>query len=75
MKPAKILFYMLGVFVLLSAAMWATPPNGVKLGEFTFHMPTFKELLLDDDVEYTDVSKIIENQFDIDSAAFHHELQ
>lgn len=68
MRPAKILSFMLGIFVLLAASMWATPPDGVKLGEFTFHMPTFKEMLLNDEVEYADVSSIIENQFNIDSA-------
>ncbi len=61
---------MLGVFVFLGAAIWSTPGGGVKLGEFTFHMPTFKEMFLNEDIEYADVSQIIENQFDIDSAAF-----
>ena len=60
---------MLGVFLLLGASMWLTPPDGVKLGEFTFHMPTFNEMFIDDEVEYADVSKIIDNQFSIDSAA------
>ena len=60
---------MMGVFILLAAAMWSTPPNGVKLGEFTFHLPTFSEMFLEDEVEYTDVSEIIDNQFNIDSAA------
>ena len=69
MKPAKILLFMLGVFVLLAAAMWFTPQDGVKMGKFTFHMPTFEEMLLDEDVEYADVSAIINNQFNIDSAA------
>ncbi|MFW5822695.1 MAG: hypothetical protein ACOCU7_04840 [Tangfeifania sp.] len=69
MKPSKILLFMLGVFVFLAVAMWAIPSDGVKLGEFTFHMPTFSEMFLDDDVEYADVSEIIGKQFNIDSVA------
>ncbi|HKL31369.1 MAG TPA: GDSL-type esterase/lipase family protein [Tangfeifania sp.] len=69
MRPFNILTFLLGVFILLATAMLFTPPDGVKLGEFTFHMPTFKEMLLEDEVEYADVSAIIENQFNIDSAA------
>ncbi|SHI80910.1 GDSL-like Lipase/Acylhydrolase [Tangfeifania diversioriginum] len=67
MKPVKILLFILGVFILLGAAMWLTPTGGVDSGEFTFHMPTFEEMFLDDDVEYADVSEIIEGQFNIDS--------
>jgi lysophospholipase L1-like esterase len=47
--------------------MWITPDNGVKVGKFTFHMPTFQEMLVNEKVEYVDVSNIIEQQFDIDS--------
>jgi hypothetical protein len=67
MKPVKILLFILGVFVLLGAAMWLTPPGGLGSGEFTFHMPTFGEMFLKDDVEYADVSEIIDGQFNIDS--------
>jgi lysophospholipase L1-like esterase len=67
MKPFKTLFFTLGVFLLLAGAMWLTPDEGVKVGEFTFHMPTFEEMLLTDKVEYADVSELIEHQFDIDS--------
>jgi len=69
MKPVKILLFILGVFILLGAAMWLTPTGGVDSGEFTFHMPTFEEMFLEDDVEYADVSEIIEGQFNIDSVA------
>ncbi len=58
---------MFGVFLLLAGTMWVTPADGVKLGVFTFHMPTFEEMLGDEKVEYTDVSEILEQQFDIDS--------
>lgn len=67
MKPVKILLFTLGVFLLLAGTMWLTPAGGIKIGEFTFHMPTTKEMLLDDEVEYADVSEILEHQFDIDS--------
>lgn len=67
MKPIKILFFTLGVFLLLAGTMWVTPSEGVKIGEFKFHMPTFNEMLMDDKVEYADLTEIIGNQFDIDS--------
>ncbi|QGY46727.1 hypothetical protein GM418_24640 [Maribellus comscasis] len=67
MKPVKILLFTFGVFLLLAGTMWITPGGGVKLGAFTFHMPTFKEMLADNEVEYADVSEILEQQFDIDS--------
>lgn len=67
MKPIKTLFFTLGVFVLLSGAMWLTPDEGVEIGGFTFDMPTFREILLNDKVEYADVSAIINQQFEIDS--------
>jgi lysophospholipase L1-like esterase len=67
MKPLKILFFTLGVFLLLAGTMWITPADGVKLGAFTFHMPTFREMLVKEEVGYADVSEILEQQFDIDS--------
>lgn len=67
MRPVKTLLFTLGVFLLLAGAMWFTPANGVKIGSFTFHMPTFQEMVGADTVKYADVSNIIEQQFDIDS--------
>ena len=67
MKPLKTLLFTLGVFLLLAGAMWITPESGVKVGEFTFHMPTFGEMLVDNDVEYADLTDIINQQFEIDS--------
>jgi len=67
MKPIKTLLFTLGVFVLLAGAMWITPDDGVKIGAFTFHMPTMKEMLVKNEVEYADVSNIINQQFEIDS--------
>lgn len=67
MKPVKTLFFILGIFVLLGGTMWLTPDDGIEMGGFTFHMPTFGEILLSDEVEYTDVSEIVNQQFEIDS--------
>jgi hypothetical protein len=67
MKPFKTLLFTFSVFVLLAAAMWVTPAEGLKIGEFTFHMPTFSEMFLPEDIEYANVSKLIDHQFDIDS--------
>lgn len=67
MKPLKTLIFVLGVFVLLALVMWLTPDDGVKLGSFTFQMPTFGEMLMQDEEEYVDVSEIINQQFEIDS--------
>ena len=67
MKPFKTLLFTLSVFVLLAAAMWVTPAEGLKIGEFTFHMPTFSEMFLPEDIEYANVSNLVDHQFDIDS--------
>ncbi|MFV0590734.1 MAG: GDSL-type esterase/lipase family protein [Draconibacterium sp.] len=67
MKPIKTLFFMLGVFVLLAGTMWITPENGVTVGSFTFHMPTFGEMLLSKQEEYADISDLVSHQFEIDS--------
>ncbi|WP_346863557.1 GDSL-type esterase/lipase family protein [uncultured Draconibacterium sp.] len=67
MRPIKTLLFILSVFALLAGSMLITPGEGVKIGEFTFHMPTFSEMLMLDDVEYADVSGIINQQFEIDS--------
>jgi len=66
MKPIKTLLFTLSVFVLLAGTMWITPSSGLQMGGFTFQMPSFSEMFLNEKVEYTDVSKIIESQFDID---------
>lgn len=70
MKPVKTLIYMLAVFLLLAGAMWVTPTDGVTVGSFTFHMPSFEEILGNEKTEYTDVSEIIDQQFNIDSLLF-----
>lgn len=67
MKPLKTLLFILGVFVLLAGFMWITPEDGIEVGELTFHMPTFREMLMLDETEYVDVSTIINQQFEIDS--------
>ena len=67
MRPFKTLLFTLAVFLLLAGAMWITPDDGVKIGSFTFYMPTFSEMFGAEKVEYTDVSDLIDMQFDIDS--------
>lgn len=57
----------MAVFLLLAGTMWITPGDGISLGSFTFHMPTFAEMFLPGDVEYADISSIIDHQVDIDS--------
>ncbi len=60
---------MTGVFVLLAGTMVATPGEGVQVGEFKFHMPSFSEMFSTEKVEYTNIAEIVEQQFDIDSIA------
>ena len=67
MKPIKTLLFTIAVFVLLAGTMLVTPAEGVKVGEFNFHMPTFSEMFSTEKEEYTDVTEIIEHQIDIDS--------
>ena len=67
MKPKKILLFILAVFLLLAGVILLTPKDGVKVGEFTFRMPTFREMFISEKEGSVDVSAIIENQFDIDS--------
>ncbi len=69
MNPIKTLLFLIAVFVLLAGTIVITPSEGIKVGEFNFHMPTFSEMFLPEKVEYADVSEIIEQQFDIDSLA------
>ncbi len=69
MKPIKILLFTVAVFMLLAGTMLITPADGVKVGEFKFHMPTFEEMFATGKVEYADVSEIIEQQLGIDSLA------
>ena len=61
MKPLKTLGFVVGVLFLLSLAMFFTPAKGIKIGGFTFHMPTFHEMIEDDQEDYANVSDIIEN--------------
>ena len=67
MKPGKILTFILSVFALLVLAILLTPKDGIKIGNFTFQMPTFSEMFFAEKEEVADISKIIEGQFDIDS--------
>ena len=67
MKPIKTLLFTIAVFVLLAGTMLVTPEEGVKIGEFNFHMPTFGEMFSTEKEEFADVSEIIEKQFDLDS--------
>lgn len=67
MSPGKILLFIFSVFMLLAGGMLLTPAEGVKVGAFTFHMPTFPEMFVPQKEGYADVAEIIEKQFDIDS--------
>lgn len=66
-KPLKTLLFTVAVFVLLAGTMLITPAEGVKVGEFNFHMPTFSEMFSTEKEEYADVTGILQHQFDIDS--------
>ncbi len=67
MNPKKILLFVLAVFLLLATVVFFTPADGIKFGNFTFHMPTFKEMFSHTREETVDISDIIENSFNIDS--------
>jgi lysophospholipase L1-like esterase len=67
MTPKKTILFVLSVLGLLALSMILVPSGGLKLGGFTLHMPTFKEMFVPEKEDYVDVSQIIENQFDIDS--------
>lgn len=67
MKPLHTLAFLLFVVALLTGVSLLTPKDGIALGFFTFHMPSVPEMLHGDEVEYADVSTIINNQFEIDS--------
>jgi lysophospholipase L1-like esterase len=69
MRPKNILLFVLEVFLLLSVAIFFTPADGVKIGRFTFHMPTFNEMFTHKKVATVDISEIVESNFDIDSIA------
>lgn len=67
MKPLHTLLFVLTVIALLAGISSITPKEGVDVAGFTFQMPSLHEMLHDDDVQYADVSNIINNQFAIDS--------
>lgn len=67
MKPLKTLLFVIAVFILLAGTILVTPEAGVKVGEFSFHMPTFAELFSTEKTVYTDITDIVGNQLDIDS--------
>ncbi|TNF44151.1 MAG: hypothetical protein EP310_03595, partial [Bacteroidetes bacterium] len=74
MRPLKILLFVIVVFVLLAGTMLVTPDEGVKVGDFNFHMPTFSEMFSTEKEEYADVTEILEHQFDIDSISEQQEI-
>ncbi len=67
MKPIHTLLFILGVFLLLALAMSFSPKEGVKIGAFTWQMPTFGEMFFEEKEGYADLSTIINQQFEIDS--------
>ncbi|MCF8296543.1 MAG: hypothetical protein K9J13_03275 [Saprospiraceae bacterium] len=68
MKPTKVLIFVLAVLGVLAIVMVAMPADGVKLNKnFTLQFPTFKELFSSDNAKTVDISKILENQIDIDT--------
>ena len=67
MKPIKSILFVLAVFALLGVSMLLVPKSGIKLGEFTFEMPTFSEMFISEKELVVDIADIIEHQFDIDT--------
>jgi lysophospholipase L1-like esterase len=67
MKPIKTILFVFAVFSLLATSMFLVPKNGIKLGEFTFDMPTFTEMFISEKELAVDIADIIEHQFDIDT--------
>jgi hypothetical protein len=74
MRPFKTLLFTISVFILLAGTMMITPEDGIKVGEFNFHMPTFSEMFSTENEEYADVTEILEHQFDIDSISEQQEI-
>jgi lysophospholipase L1-like esterase len=66
-RPKKILLFVLAVFLLLAVVMLLTPAEGIKIGSFTFRMPTFSEMFTGEEEKPVDISEIVESNFDIDS--------
>lgn len=67
MKPIKTILFVLAVFALLGVSMLLVPKRGIKLGVFTFEMPTFSEMFISEKELVVDIVDIIEHQFDIDT--------
>lgn len=74
MRPLKTLLFTIAVFIILAGTMIITPEDGIKVGEFNFHMPTFSEMFSTENEEYADVTEILEHQFDIDSISEQYEI-
>lgn len=67
MSPRKIVLFIVAVCAILASAMWIMPKEGIKIGDFNLHMPSFSEMIGNDSISYADISKIIAEANNIDS--------
>ena len=67
-KPLHTLGFLFAVFILLGVISLVIPEQGWKINDnITINFPTFKQILNPEDVEYADISKIVEQHSDTTS--------
>ncbi len=58
MKPVKVTFFVLATVFVLGLVSLVFPTEGIKVGNFTIHFPTLKEIFSPDPFEYADISML-----------------
>lgn len=75
MKPLKILFFLLSVFLILLVGMLYFPQDGIKVTDnFKLQFPTIYEFFFEPQVEYADISDILYQSEELGSDADSIEL-
>jgi len=67
MKARHILYFVVGVILLLALLMLVFPKEGIRINDqWVLYFPTFEEMFSSDKDDVVDTDSIIKNQFNID---------
>jgi len=75
MKAKHVLYFVLGVILILAVIMWVFPKDGIRINDqWVLYFPTFEEMFSTNKSDVVDTDSIIKNQFDIDDIDFNDSL-
>ncbi|HOZ29310.1 MAG TPA: hypothetical protein PLL66_00165 [Bacteroidales bacterium] len=75
MKAKHVLYFVLGVILILAIIMLVFPKDGIRINDqWVFYFPTFEEMFSSDEDNQVDTDSIINNQFNIDDIDFNDSL-